>query len=104
MSKSKAKKTEANIETVEETETNIEAPEDIASEEYISGEEHIAEIVESFDSDCVDENNAGAFLRYRATASILYNDIKINPGEILPIDMEQSSLNSLIKNGFVELA
>lgn len=85
MGKMKGQNIEQEEKEVTEENTVIEAPESITG--YIPAEEEHEESVE---------------VKYKAKACIYYDDRKIMPGEIVT-GVEDNTIHSLLKNGFVEL-
>ena len=81
MGKMKEQNIEQEEKEVTEENTVIEAPEDI------TGDAPAEEIAEA---------------KYKAKACIYYDDRKIMPGEIVT-GVEDNTIHSLLKNGFVEL-
>lgn len=82
MGKMKEKELEEQ-EKVAESEV-IEAPEDITGDAPDIEQEEVAEV------------------KYKAKACIYYGNKKIMPGEIL-LNVEANTIQSLLKNGFIEL-
>lgn len=85
MGKMKEQNIEQEEKEVTEENTVIEAPEDITG-----------------DAPAEDKQEEIAEAKYKAKACIYYDDRKIMPGEIVT-GVEDNTIHSLLKNGFVEL-
>ena len=94
----------------------IEAPENITDEVPASNEQEVnAEQEEVAESEVIeapeditgevpveDKQEETAEAKYKAKACIYYGNKKIMPGEIL-LNVEANTIQSLLKNGFIEL-
>lgn len=115
MGKMKEQNTEQEEKEVTEENTVIEAPENVTGDEPVSSEqveqaeqEEVAEneVIEAPDNvtgDAPVENKPEeSEAKYKAKVCIYYNNKKIMPGEVLS-GVEANTIQSLLKNGFIEL-
>lgn len=114
MGKMKEKELEEQ-EKVAESEV-IEAPENITDEVPASNEQEAnAEQEEAVEDETVEapesitgdasveeKHEESVEVKYKAKACIYYGNKKIMPGEVLS-DVEANTIQSLLKNGFIEL-
>ena len=116
MGKMKEQNTAQEEKEVAEENTVIEAPENITGEVPASNEQEAnAEQEEAVEDETVeapesitgdtpvkDMQEETAEVKYKAKACIYYSNKKIMPGEILS-GVEDNTIHSLLKNGFIEL-
>lgn len=116
MGKMKEQNIEQEEKEVAEENTVIEAPENITGEVPASNEQEAnAEQEEVVDDETIEapeditgdipaeeEHEESVEVKYKAKACIYYGNKKIMPGEIL-VSVEANTIQSLLKNGFIEL-
>lgn len=116
MGKMKEQNIEQEEKEVTEENTVIEAPDNVTGDEPVSSEqveqaeqEEVAEsevidAPESITGDDVpeDKQEEKGVTKYKAKVCIYYNNTKYMPGDLLT-GIETSTIQSLLKNGFIEL-